>query len=798
MAVRRLLKWFFIGLAALVLAAGVIVYAFLRSTLPDYEGRRAVSGISGPVEVLRDSWGMPHIYAQSETDAAFALGYVTAQDRLFQMDMTRRIIRGRMAEVLGERAVPLDRFFRTITAEKSLEQLAAGLPPELDAALEAYAAGINAYLENPDASLPVEFFLLDYDPGPWKPADCMASYYFMAWGLSFSFEIELVWAEILERVGEQLAQEILIDYPRGYPLVLAGLGRDFVRTAGLAGELLGTGSLGGSNNWVVSGSKSETGKPILANDMHLGHGAPGVWYEAHLNTPEENVSGVLIAGIPVVVVGANPQVAWGFTNTMVDDTDFYIEKLNPENPLEVEYQGRWEKLRVNKEIIKVKGAGDVSLEIRLSRHGPLIEEATVGGKPLNRAVALRWTAPALESPAVALYRANRAGNIDEIEQALAHFKCPGQNWVYADREGNIGYWAAVGIPIREGFDGRLPVPGWDGQHEWKGFVPTGEQPHLNNPPEGFIASANNKVVGDDYPYPFSHCYAMPDRITRIRELLQAREQLGVADFMAMHMDQKMVLAEEWVPRIKQALGDRDLSGMERQALEILGDWDFVARPDRAAPTVFHLTVERIIENTFKPRLGEELYAEYIKGKRLYAVFNALRSLVNRGESAWFDHPATSEKETLDDVIAKSFKEAVVYAEDLAGSDPADWLWGQVHTVTFHHPFGRFSSLAGYFLDIGSFPIGGSWSTVNPAAYFIDDPHQVFAGASMRYIVDLGDMRKSLRVIPAGISGNFMSTHYDDQVTLWRTGAYRPFVLDRRDVEKDVRYRMQLIPEKEQQ
>jgi penicillin amidase len=497
-----------------------------------------------------------------------------------------------------------------------------------------------------------------------------------------------------------------------------------------------------------------------------------------------------------VVVGANPRVAWGFTNTMVDDTDFYIEKLNPENPLEVEYRGRWEKLRVKKEIIEVKDAGDVSLEIRLSRHGPLIEQTSPDGKPVNRALALRWTAPALQSPAVALYRANRAENIDELEAALAHFKCPGQNWVYADREGNIGYWAAVGIPIREGFDGRLPVPGWDGEHEWQGFVPTGEQPHLRNPPEGFIASANNKVVGDDYPYPFSHCYAMPDRITRIREMLGAEEKLGVADFMAMHMDQKMVMAREWVPRIKDAVGKRDLSGQEKQALKILGGWDFVARPDQAAPTVFHLTVERIIENTFKPRLGGELYAEYIKGKRLYAVFNALRSLVNRGESAWFDHPATSERETLDDVMAKSFREAVARGQELLGSDLEDWLWGQLHTVTFHHPFGRFSSLAGYFLDIGPFPMGGSWSTVNPAAYFIDDPHQVFAGASMRYIVDLSDMHKSLRVLPAGISGNFMSTHYDDQVTLWRTGAYRPFVLDRRDVEKDVRYRMKLIPKKE--
>jgi len=529
--------------------------------------------------------------------------------------------------------------------------------------------------------------------------------------------------------------------------------------------------------------------PILANDPHLGHGVPGIWYEAHLVTPSMNVSGSVLPGMPFVVIGANENVAWSWTNVMADDTDFYIEKINPANPDQYKYMGRWENMTIKNEVIKVKGAEDVNLTVRLTRHGPIIKDVNETTELQGATIAMRWTA--YEMLGTLPLHLNTARNIDDIETTVEYFKCPGQNWVYADNEGNIGYWAAVGIPIRDGFSGAVPVPGWDGKHEWKGYVPTAEQPHMRNPSRGWIATANNKHVGDDYPYPISHYYAMPDRYVRIQEMITAKEKYDVKDFENMQADYYVVLAEEWTPVIIKALSEKELSEKEKKALSILQGWDFMADADGIAPTVFHATVNEMVKNSFKKRLGNQLYEQYIKNS--FVVFNALRNLMTQGRSPWFDDPDTLEVEGIEDMIAKSFKEAVAYLNGQMGDNVDDWQWGKLHTLTFYHPFGKSSSLMGYFMNIGPFPMGGSFVTVNPQPYRLSKPWEVYHGASLRYIIDFSNMKNSLRVIPAGISGNFMSPHYDDEVELWRTGRYRPFVLDRESVEKDARYTLKLIP-----
>jgi penicillin amidase len=475
---------------------------------------------------------------------------------------------------------------------------------------------------------------------------------------------------------------------------------------------------------------------------------------------------------------------------MADDADFYIEKINPANPNQYEFMGRWEDMTIKEEVIKVKDADDIKFKVRLTRHGPIVDEINKYKEPQNTALAMRWTAYEVLH-ATPFYYLNTARSVDDIEKAVEHFKCPGQNWVYADDKGNIGYWAAVAIPIRDGFSGAVPVPGWDGKHEWKGYVPTRQQPHLKNPARGWIATANNKHVGDDYPYPISHYYTMPDRFVRIKEMITAKEKFDTQDFAKMQADFYVVLAKEWVPMMLEALSGKQFSEKGKKAIAALKNWDFVAGTEDIAPTVFHATINEMVKNTFKKRLGEDLYGQYLKNKDV--VFNAMRNLIAAGRSSWFDDPATAEVESINDLIGKSFNEAIVYLDEKMGSNVDDWKWGKLHTLTLYHPFGKSSSLMGYFMNIGPYPMGGSMATVNPQPYKLTEPWEGYHGASLRYIVDFANRKNSRRVIPAGISGNFMSPHYDDQAELWRTGKYRPFVLDRKSVEEDARYRLKMLP-----
>jgi penicillin amidase len=791
----RVFKWILGILLGLILVIVVGVYAYLRSTLPDYTGKITVPGLMKPVDIIRDSYGMPHIYAQTDEDVYFALGYCMAQDRLFHMDLMRRAARGQLAEILGKDLVSVDRFFRTITAGKSVEDIAAAYTPETLSASQAYTAGVNHFIAHHKGPLPIEFTILGYTPQPWQPSDGVAVHYVMSVDLNTAFGVEMLHAAVIEKVGETLAQEIFPDYPEGYPLIIPeGLAAlEFLKTLNLAGEMRGTEGGGASNSWVVSGDKSTTGKPILANDPHLGHRAPGIWYEAHLVTPSMNVSGAVLPGIPFVIIGANEHVAWGFTNVMADDADFYVEKINPANSDQYEFIGRWEDMQIKEEVIKVKDADDVTFKVRLTRHGPIVDEINHYEEPKNTALAMRWTAyeTLQASPFIEL---STAKSVDDIEKAAAFFKCPGQNWVYADDQGNIGYWAAVAIPIRDGFSGAVPVPGWDGKHEWKGYVPTGQQPHLRNPDRGWIATANNKHVGDDYPYPISHYYTMPDRFVRIQQMITAKQKFDTQDFATMQADFYVLLAKEWVPMMSASLSlsGKQFSENEKKAMAALKKWNFVAGTEDIAPTIFHATINAMVKNTFKNRLGDDLYAQYIKNKDV--VFNAMRNLIAAGESTWFDDPDTAEREGVNDIIGKSFSDAVVYLNEKMGSKVDDWKWGNLHTLTLYHPFGKSSSLMGYFMNIGPYPMGGSIATVNPQPYKLSEPWEGYHGASLRYIIDFADRKNSRRVIPAGISGNFMSPHYDDQAELWRTGKYRPFVLDRQSIEADARYTLKMLPE----
>ncbi|MCP4567255.1 MAG: penicillin acylase family protein [FCB group bacterium] len=796
MKIARGIGWASGALVVLLLSFAVGGYIHLRSTLTEYDGRIGAEDISAEIEIIRDSFGMPHIYAANDRDAAFALGYCTAQDRLFQMDMIRRTIHGRLAEVIGEDMVAVDRLFLTITAASPPDSMLAYLSGELIESLEAFTAGVNRYLaENND--LPFEFAILGHSPESWETSDCLAVLYYMAWALNFSFDTELANATIAGKVGSELAAEIFIDYPADGPSIIpggefTGAEQKLLQTMRLARQITGAPLRGASNNWVVSGKKSVTGKPLLANDMHLGLIIPGIWYEAHLITPELNVSGVVLPGAPLIVAGANQQVAWGLTNVMADDADFYLERINPEDSTQYEFKGQWEKMTFFHDTIPVAGGEPVPWAARFTRHGAIIDDIIDSQMVLDGPIAMRWTRHDFHNEAEAIYRLNRARSIDDIEEAAALFKCPGQNWVYADTAGNIGYWAAVGIPVRNGFDGYSLLPGWDGDFEWSGFVPSEKQPHMRNPERGWIATANNKVAGDDYPHVVAHAYAPPDRFERIRTLLTEKEKLSVNDFKRMQADEYLVMAEKWIPLISTALADQPLEGIAAKARTSLNNWDFEGRTDDAAPAVFHVLLQNVVEQVFKERLGDSLYEYYIGGS-VFTIHNGLNNIITNKNSAWFDNPTTDQIEIRDTVLLRGFIDAVKFLTDRFGENINDWHWGELHSLTLFNPVGRHVPIIGNFMNAGPFPFGGGTNSVNAAIYRFARPWRVVAGASQRHIFDLGNMKNSLRIIPTGISGNFMSKHYDDQVELWQKVEYRPFFLDREDVERDIAYRMTIIP-----
>jgi penicillin amidase len=799
----RSFKWlgWSLGLMAVLLASIIVGgYLYLRSTTPEYNGSIIADGITAEVEIIRDTYGMPHIYAATDEDACFALGYCTAQDRLFQMDMIRRTVRGRLSEVIGEEVLDVDRLFRIITPAKSADDIMNDLSPEVISMIKAYSAGINRFINDKGKKLPFEFALLGYEPEPWRPDDCLTVLYYMAWGLNFAFDTELLHAAVTDKAGLEMAAEIFIDYPPGAPTILPEHGHSeihyrLLETVKHAREFTGATFRGASNNWVVSGKKSATDLPLLANDMHLGFMLPGIWYEAHLAGPNLNVSGVVIPGAPFIVAGANRHVAWGFTNVMADEADFYVEKINPENPGQYKYIDRWKDIEIRHDTIDVKGGPDVTFDIRSTRHGPIIDdiipnEDTIVQYP--HPIAMRWTVADFDLEAEALCLLNRAKNIDDIEKAAVLHKCPGQNWVYADDQGNIGYYAAVGIPIRKNFDGRTLLPGWDGQHEWSGYVPAEKQPHVRNLSRGYIATANNKPEDDDYPYYISHCYAPADRFIRITETLNDKEKLTIDDFKRMQGDEYLVMAENWVPRIIAAVESMTLTETEKQALECLENWDYHASAGKAAPAVFHVIFQNAIERIFRERLGEKLY-EYFLSEGTFTVHKAMQNLFNTDQSEWFDNPTTESIETLDSVLVDSFADAVIFLSEKFGDNVDEWRWGKLHTLTLYHPIGRHIPLLGNLMNIGPHPMGGGINSVNAAVYRLSNPYAVVAGASQRHIFDLGNMKNSLRSIPAGISGNFMSRHYDDQFNLWSKAEYRPFVLDPEDVEKEAAYILKIIP-----
>lgn len=782
-------KWILIILSVLVgliLVVGGGGYLWfhqtLKKALPQTLGEVHLPGLTESVQVIRDTFGVPHIYAGNEPDLYFALGYALAQDRFWQMEFYRRLGHGRLSEIFGEDFIEVDRYFRMIGAAGLDKEL----PDNLTPLFESFANGINAYLETHQDRLPIEFKLLCYKPEPWHLDDYLAILKVVNWGLSSGWQADLTAAKMLEKAGEEKLREAFPVWPDDGPLIIPEQTKSLSALFGAGHETMhlvkGLTAFSGpaaSNNWVVSGKKSITGRPILANDTHLTLSNPSVWWEVHLVCPTINVSGFALLGIPGIPVGHNLQVAWGVTNVMVDDVDFFIEKINPEDPRQYWYKDHWEDIKVIEEIIQVKGQEPVKTEILLTRHGPIVNEVKQGSQ--EQAISARWAFTEGLQSARAAYLLAKAKDIQDVIEALRYWELPSQNFVFADTNGNIGYWCCATIPIRSKGDGLLPVPGWTGEYEWKGYVPFEERPHLLNPEQGFIATANNKVIGGGYPHVIGHYWEPMDRIARIRQLLEAKEKISVDDIKRMHQDIYCVLASEMTSHMIDVLEQRFSDENAKKAKDILSGWYFMMDEDSVGACLFAVTLIKMMENIFRDELGEDLFEKYIK--MVSFPPRAIRMMVRKGSSPWFDNVNTPEKETMEDIIASSLSQTLSELTEVIGDDMDTWTWGRIHTLTFEHALGKKKPLDWIF-NLGPFPVGGDNLTVNKKQYPYEKPYHVNHGVSQRMIVDLSNMDGALHVLPTGESGHLKSSHHRDQIDLYLSGEYHPAWTNRADVEKN--------------
>lgn len=794
----RPLVWALAILAAIVVTLAGSGYLWLRRSLPRTNGTLQVQGLAAPVTIVRDANGIPHISGQSEADALFGLGYVHAQERLWQMEYQRRVGAGRLAELLGPAALSADKFLRTLGTGRAAQSAYDNLDPETRALLDAYAAGVNAFIDANRGSLPPEFTILGVDPEPWRPQDSLAWVKMMSWDLGGNWDEELTRVRLQRQVGPEAAAQLLPAAAADDPLILPDGGDSVTGTAARSGtnaagaghssvaapvaidpaagdELARIGAelelrFGrggehiGSNNWVIAGTRTSSGLPILADDPHLGAQIPALWFLAHISGGALDAAGATLPGLPGVVIGHNGRIAWGVTNTNPDVQDLFVERVNARN--EVLYQGRWEPLTIIPETIKVKGEDDVELFVRVGRHGPLISDVTEGtGDPL----AFRWTALDPEDGTMrAFFGINRATNWREFTEALRHYHAPMQNFVYADVDGNIGYYAPGAVPIRSRGDGSIPVEGWSGLHDWAGYIPFAELPHDFNPERGYIASANNRQIPDAYPYLISTDWAAPYRAQRIVEQIEARSVHTLDTMAALQADVVSLQARDLLPALTSiSPGDE----RERAAVALLRDWDGTMAGDSAAAAVYAAYYHALPEAIFADELRGAYEDEYAGNANDHAI---VLERVLRGELAnWCDDVNTPEPENCDAVLREALTAGLETMSEAQGtSDIARWRWDRVHLAIFpHNPFDNVGALKPIFSR--SIPNGGDTFTVNVGPVQRDELYHQYHVPSYRQLIDLSDLGASRFMHTTGQAGHPLSAAYDNWLTPWQRVEYVP-------------------------
>jgi penicillin amidase len=784
-------------LVLIVLAGAIVVKNISNRAVPDYSATFRIKHLQDSVHIYRDSSAMPHIYARNTNDLYRTTGYLIAQDRLWQMDLLRRVTQGRLSEVLGKDLIDVDILMRSLRMSEKSEQLYKESSPEIRAIFEAYCDGINQFIEEHRKKLPPEFAILGYKPEPWRPQHSFNLVGYMAWDLNGSWVAEIVLHKLGKKLGVNKMLELVPAYDSIQPVIFsAPLARnpESWETSFLAAneklQQIGTGVFHGSNNWAVGPAKSMNGKPMLANDMHLGLMAPGVWYQIHqVIEGELNVTGVMLPGAPFVISGHNDAIAWGMTNVMNDDIDFYREEISPSDSSSYKLDGEWKKMLVKRETFRIKGGDSVVHALKFTHRGPVVSELK---KIADETISMRWLGNEWSDEIRAVYLLNRARNWDDFRNAVKSFVSVSQNIVYADTAGNIGLYCCAGVAKRKGPAWEV-LPGNTREYDWKGLVPFDSLPHYYNPASGIAVSANNKTAPVGYPYYISYWYDLPFRFERISRRLQETEKHTPQTFKSIQTDFTSEHVRYYLPGLIKVLNGRVLNTIEKECLQYLKNWDCAMDANMVAPTIYETFFNRLLRDLYRDEMGEELYREFITDKVL--VRNAIRSVWSKHESAFIDNVFTKEKkETFDEIVAAAYRGAIIHLAETMGSDTRAWTWGKLHTVVINHPLGSVKLLDRVFnLNRGPYPIGGSFHTVAPYAYKYLNPYESTHGASQRHIYVAGNWDESWTIIPTGISGVPASPYYCSQTDMYLNKQYKHDWFSRQAVVKNAKYRIVLVP-----
>jgi penicillin amidase len=797
MLAMKLFKRILLALLILIVVAGAGSYFYLQNLKPDYNANLQLPGLSAEVEVLYDNYAIPHIYAQNEEDLFYAFGYVHAQDRLFQMEMLRRLADGRLAELFGDKALASDKFFRMLSFREQAKLTLAEVYKDPNApfvkAAKAYLKGINQYIKA--GKTPIEYTIAGIPKTEFTMEDMEIIVGFMGYTFVGAFRAEAVATTIASKFGMDYFNDVLQNWPDSTQLIpvqasekasLQASAKNLTSMAAQVGRLqenLPYPPFFGSNGWVIAGSKTKSGKPILSNDTHIAFAQPSVWYEAELECPGYKVYGNFLAGTPVPALGHSDKGGWGLTMFENDDADFYKEKANPANANQVWYKDHWEDLTVRKETIKVKGKPDEIFEVKKSRHGYLMNGAFDGVKEIADPIALWWVYHQFPSRHLQVfYNLSHASNAADAAVAVEPLTAPGLNFMWGDTAGNIAWWAAGKLPIRPAHvNPQLILDGSTGLDDPQGWLDFKQNPQILNPARGVLYTANNQP--EDMGTGLVPGYYVPaNRAKRIEELVFTdKKDWDEESVRATINDVTSSTYPPLLAKILPLVNQEQLSPSARNAMSILRKWDGSHGLENIEPAIYYKFNYLILKYAMEDELGAETFSQFENQASLKR--NTVSFFLN-DSSKWWNNIQTPEKETRAQIFTRAMNDAADQLVKQLGENSANWQWKKVHTLEHKHPLGIIP-VAGKWFNVGPIPLMGGRETINNLDFNLDSTglYKVTYGPALRRVIDFGNPAGAMSVNPTGQSGYFMSPHYDDQALMFAQGGKRPELTQRNEVEK---------------